>query len=130
MPAPRFVHLGSLILVCVLVLIVVWPRLGYRRTNIHTCFNSAAGLKPGAGVRVDGATVGVVRTVTAGEQGCVIDVSITVRTTSKSQIPADAVAELVSDGNGEMISVEIDTHGALAPPIRENAWLKSREAVR
>ncbi len=129
-PAPRLVPLGSLILVCVLVLIGVWPRLGYRRTNLHACFKSAAGLKPGAGVRVDGAMVGVVRTVTAGERGCVIDVGMTVRTASKSQIPADAIAELVSDGNGALVNLGIDTRGTTAGPIRENAWLKSREAVQ
>lgn len=128
MPAPRLVPLVSLISVCVLVLVVVGPRLGYRRTSVHTCFHSAAGLKPGAGVRLAGATVGVVRTVTAGERDCVIDVGMTVRTPSKSQIPADAVAEQVSDGNGGPVSLEIDTNRTAAGPIRENALLKSREA--
>jgi len=128
MPAPRLVPLVSLICVCVLVLVVVGPRLGYQRTSVHTCFHSAVGLKPGAGVRVAGATVGVVRTVTAGERDCVIDVGMTVRTPSKSQIPADAVAEQVSDGKGGPVSLAIDTNRTSAGPIRENALLKSREA--
>jgi len=128
MPAPRLVPLVSLICVCVLVLVVVGPRLGYQRTSVHTSFHSAVGLKPGAGVRVAGATVGVVRTVTAGERDCVIDVGMTVRTPSKSQIPADAVAEQVSDGKGGPVSLEIDTSRTSADPIRENDLLKSREA--
>jgi ABC-type transporter Mla subunit MlaD len=128
MPAPRLVPLVPLISLCVLVLVVVGPRLGYRRTSVHTCFHSAVGLKPGAGVRVAGATVGVVRTVTAGERDCVIDVGMTVRTPSKSQIPADAVAEQVSDGKGGPVSLEIDTNRSSAGPIREDALLKSREA--
>jgi ABC-type transporter Mla subunit MlaD len=128
MPAPRLVPLVSLISVCVLVLVVVGPRLGYRRTSVHTCFHSAVGLKPGAGVRVAGATVGVVRTVTAGERDCLIDVGMTIRTPSKSQIPADAVAQQVSDGKGGPVSLEIDTNRTAAGPIRENALLRSREA--
>jgi ABC-type transporter Mla subunit MlaD len=127
MPAPRLFPLVSLISVCVLVLVVVGPRLGYRRTSVHTCFHSAVGLKPGAGVRAAGATVGVVRTVTAGERDCGIDVGMTLRTPSKSQIPADAVAEQVSDGRGGPVSLEIDTNRTSAAPIRENALLKSRE---
>jgi ABC-type transporter Mla subunit MlaD len=128
MPAPKLIPLVSLICVCVLVLVVVAPRLGYQRTSVHTCFHSAVGLKPGAGVRRAGATVGVVRTVTAGERDCVIDVGMTVRTPSKSQIPADAVAEQVSDGKGGPVSLEIDTSRTSADPIRENDLLKSREA--
>jgi ABC-type transporter Mla subunit MlaD len=119
--------LVSLISVSVLVLVAVWPRLGYRRTSVHACFHSAAGLRPGAGVRLDGAAVGVVRTVTAGERDCVIDVGMTVRTASQSQIPADAVVEQVSDGKGGPVSLQIDTSRTSASPIRENGLLKSRE---
>jgi len=126
-PAPRLVRLAFFVSVCVLAVIFVWPRLGYRRTNVHTCFHNAAGLKPGAGIRVAGVTVGVVRTVTAGERDCVIDVGMTVRTASESQIPADAVAEQVSDGKGGPVTLEIDTSRTSAGPVRENALLKSRE---
>ncbi len=128
MPKLRLVPLVSLISVGVLVLVVVWPRLGYRRTNVHTCFHSAAGLKPGAGVRVAGATVGVVRTITAGERDCVIDVGMTLRTASASEIPSDAVAEQVSDGRGGPVTLDIDISRTSAGPVRENALLKSREA--
>src|SRR5882724_2824816 len=124
-PKPRIIALVLLILVCGLALVLVLPRMKYRRTNFFTCFQSATGLYPGAKVRVAGVDVGVVRTVTAGDRECTIKVEMTARMPVTSEISVDGVAQLGTDDKGAPV-VEIDIRGASSRPVLENGILKSR----
>jgi phospholipid/cholesterol/gamma-HCH transport system substrate-binding protein len=97
--------------------------------TIRTDFRNTESLKPGATVRVDGVDLGTVKAVNLrpefGKRP--VEVVMELRADHGLQIPSNSIASPEADGVLGPTFVEIDTHQAAGPPLRNNEILQSLE---
>ena len=105
-----------------------FARSRFPRQEIRTCFNDARGLRPGAGVRIAGVDVGMVRVVRANpeKKDCPAEVTMDLATPYELRIPKDSVVEVHTDGILGLPLVAIDVTHATGEPVNNGGYLQSK----
>ena len=104
-------------------------RSRFPRQELRTCFNDARGLRPGAGVRIAGVDVGLVRVVRANTENksCPAEVVMDLSTPYELKIPRDSIAEIQTGGLLGPSLVAIDVTQATREPIDNGGYLMSKQ---
>lgn len=98
--------------------------------TIHCYFQDAQGLKAGATVRLAGVDVGQVISVRARPERheTPAEVTMLIQTDYDLAVPSDALVVLDSSGLLSSVFPEIEVRGAVGPPIKDEAVLRTRES--
>ena len=127
----RRLFLGLIILAALALVCLPFRKSVSPHLDVRTYFQNAAGLAPGASVRVDGVDVGRVSSVRVhpegGEQR--IEVLMAITTRYDLPLPDDSLVSLAAQGVLGPTVVDIDTRYAHGPRIANNGILKSREVT-
>lgn len=118
------VAVGSLTLASLVVVRTRFPRQEFR-----TCFADAAGLRPGAEVRISGVQIGIVREVTAKPQdkACPAEIEMDIATPYDLKIPRDAIVEVQTSGLLGPPLIAINVKHATGNPAPNGAYLNSKD---
>ncbi len=119
----------ALVAIIAVGIVVGFARSTRHTETIHCYFQDAQGLKAGATVRLAGVDVGHVMSVRVRPERpeAAAEVTMLIQTDYDLQIPSDAVVVLDSSGVFSPVFTEIEIKGAVGPPTRHEAVLRTRE---
>jgi ABC-type transporter Mla subunit MlaD len=103
----------------------------YSQQVIKTCLFDARGLRSGAGVRIAGVDVGIVRSVRANTQNkdCPAEIEMNIATAYELKIPKDSIVEIQSGGLLGPPLISIDISQASGMVIENYGYLRSKPSV-
>jgi ABC-type transporter Mla subunit MlaD len=103
----------------------------YSQRVIKSCLIDAKGLRSGAGVRIAGVDVGIVRSVRANteDRACPAEIEMDIATAYELKIPKDSLVEVQSGGLLGPPLISIDISHASGEPIENYGYLKSKPTV-
>ena len=120
----------ALVTIVAVGIVIGFARPTHHVETIHCYFHDAQGLKAGATVRLAGVDVGHVVSVRVRPERheAPAEVTMLIETDYDLQVPSDAVVVLDSSGLLSSVFPEIEVRGAVGPPIKDEAVLRTRES--